>query len=148
MSSFRQHGFGAVELLVVLGMVGVFMMMAVSNLRELDDPLLNGSSQLVGFLKQVRAKAFASTSAYTISPDGANRLKTEFAHRCSDVATTLDPKLNLEFPTGVLLTDTGWTLCISSRGLPDANLTIEVADNEYHSKQVEIMLGGAVRVLP
>ena len=141
------RGFGAIELLVVLGMVGIFMMMAVSNLHELDDPLLNSSAQLVGYLKQVRAKAFASTSAYTISPSSATQIQAEFSNKCSDAVKTADPKLTIDLPSGAFLSDTGWELCINSRGLPDQNLVMDLENYQSQTRQVEIMLGGAVRVI-
>lgn len=141
------RGYSAIELLVVLGMTGIFLGMAISNLRELDDPLLNATSQTIGFLKQVRARAFATTSAYTITPTPSG-LVTSFANRCSDVDTTSEPRLSLTMPSGVTITDTSWTVCFSARGLPNDNVLIPLQDHELKTRTVEVMLGGAVRIVP
>lgn len=142
----RQSGFTLFELVVALGVSGVLMAVAIISLKELDDPLKNGSAELASFFKQARAKAVSTTTAYTIVPVSSTRLETQWADKCSDVSQTSDPQLVLELPTGAALTDSSWTLCYNSRGLPDGNLTVEVNDGGGDYRTVEVFLGGAVRV--
>jgi len=139
-------GFTLIEVLVTLSLAFILSMIAIMNLKELDNPLTNGSAQLASFFKQVRSRAVSSTLAYTIYPSTSDRIETRFAERCSDGTTTDDDTLVLDLPTGASLTDTDWTLCYSARGLPDGTLEVEVYDGEGQYKTVEVFLGGAVRV--
>lgn len=139
-------GFSVLELLVVMGLVTVLGGIAVMNLKELDDPLKNGSEQLAAFFKQARAKSVATTSAYTITPTSGRTFETHYGSSCSDLVTTDDPSLSLELPAGAYVTDTSWTLCYSARGIADGNLTVEVRDLDGEYKTIEVFLGGAARV--
>jgi len=144
---YDSAGFSMVEMLAVTGLIMLFIAVAISNLKELDNPLQNGAAQLAGFIKQVRAEAISSTSAYIISPATATRLVTQRGTTCSDPNATPDPRVTLDLPNGAHLVQTGWTLCFSSRGFPDANIEIDLEDIGRGQKTVEIMLGGAVRIL-
>ncbi len=140
------RGFTIVECLVAMGLFMVLSGIAVMNLKELDDPVVNGSAQLAAFFKQVRAQAVSSTLAYTAVPVSGDRVETRYGSTCADTATTDDDSLVLELPTGASILDTDWTLCYSARGLPDGNLTVEVYDGGGNYRTVEVFLGGAVRV--
>ena len=146
LTQHRTRGYSVIELLTVLGLIAVLSAIAVMNLKEFDDPLQNAIHQLTGFLKQVRAEAISSTSAYTILPSGSARLITKKGKLCSDPSPVFDTRVVLDLPTGAHLADTEWTLCFDSRGLPDANLEIDLSDAAAGLKTIEIMLGGAVRI--
>lgn len=140
------HGFTVIEMLAVLGLVSVFSYIAVINLKEFNNPLVNASAQLVSFFKQIRAEAIAATSAVTIQPDSSTRIITLFGTTCSDPDPVADPQLTFEFEDGAYLTDTDWEFCFNSRGMPDANIEIDVRDAEGATKVVEVLLGGAARI--
>jgi Tfp pilus assembly protein FimT len=139
-------GFSLVELLVVMGLTMILIGIAVTNLKQLDNPLQNGAAQLLGFIKQVRAKAISSTSAYVIQPFSSTRLITRHGTTCSDPNMTADSRAVLDLPSGAHLTSTNWNLCFSTRGFPDANIEIQLQDVGGSNKTVELMLGGAVRI--
>ena len=142
----RERGSSIVEMLVVLGLIGSMLGIAIMNMKELEDPLQTGASQLAAFIKQVRAEAISSTLAYTIKPASTSKIITVYAAKCSDTDTTSDTKVALELPNGAHLASTTWDLCFNSRGLPDGNIDIEMHDIGSQSKTVEVMLGGAVRI--
>ena len=141
-----QRGFSIFEVVATMGLMSVMAGVSVMNLKVLRDPLKNGSEQLSAFFKQVRAKAVATTSAYTIVPTSSGSFITRYSSSCSDAGTTDDANLTTELPSGAYVTDTDWTLCYSPRGIADGNLTVEVRDLDGQYKNLEVFLGGAVRV--
>ena len=141
----KERGFTILEMIVTMGILAVVMGIAVANIKKFDDPLNDASNQVVGFFKQARAKAISTTSAYTVYPISATRLGTKYAAKCTDVVTTDDTSFFLNFPTGSHLNATNWTLCYSSRGLPDGNLTIDLRDTNNLTKTVQVYLGGGAR---
>lgn len=146
----RNQAFTLIEVLVVLGIAGIILAIGAINLRRLNDPLQNGASQLVGFFKQARSKAMATTSAYRIRAESPFRLVAEYAANCNAAAWTADPKLILEFAEGVKVSGTNspvkWPVCFTSRGLADKNLIVTLSDTNNRTRQVEVMLGGGVRL--
>jgi len=141
-----EGGFSLFELIAVMGLALLLGGVAILNLKAFDDPLQNGSAQLLSFLKQVRAKAISSTSAYVISPDGPGRIQTQRGTTCGDPDPIDDPLVALELPSGAYLYDTTWSFCFNSRGLPDANIELELRDTGGATRIVEVLLGGAVRI--
>ena len=140
------RGFTLFELLIVLAVLGTLIGMAALNLRALDSPLQNGTSQLLGFLKQVRAKAIATTLVYKVEPSSTTQLITKYAESCSALTMTTDADLTLDLPKGVSLTSTTWSVCFNTRGLADNNITVTLMDSKGKTKTVEVFLGGGVRV--
>jgi hypothetical protein len=138
-------GISVIEIMAMMSLMLVMMGVAVMNLKKLDNPLQNGAAQLGGFFKQVRAEAISSTSAYIVVPSSSRRLITRRGTKCSDLSPVDDPRVTLNLPSGASLVATNWTLCFNSRGLPDANLQVQLRDLGGQLKTVEVMLGGAVR---
>ena len=148
--NFRDNncrGFNIFELITVMGLIAVIMGIVAYNLRELDNPLENGANQMRGFFKQVRAEAIASTSSYIVRPATGTEIETLRGTSCTDSAPVLDNRVSLELPTGATLSDTTWTFCYDSRGFPDGNIEIDLQDNVGQNKTVEVLHGGAVRIL-
>lgn len=141
----RQQGFSLLELLVVLLVVGITLGTTIMNLGRLNNPLQNGSAQLVSFLKQVRARAVASTSAYRVIPISATQLTTQFGTTCAN-ASTDDPALQLSLPSGTSLSAVDWEFCFTTKGRADSNLELTVREGG-RVRRIEILLGGAVREL-
>lgn len=143
-----RDGFSLVELLVVMALAGIALGAAALYLRPMEAPVQTAGEELQGLLRQARARAMATTSAYRVSPATSERLITEFAANCAETSWTTDSGLALTLPRGVTMTDTSWTACFNSRGLADSNLVITLTHSEYGSQQVELLLGGAARGLP
>lgn len=141
-----QYGFSLIEVVVVIALIAVLSGVALANLRELHDPVRTGASQLSGFIKQVRSRAMSATQAFLIQPTASDRVVALRANTCSAETWTPDSRLVLDLPSGVSLTDLDWDVCISSRGLPDDNVAIELNDLDGRQRVVELLLGGAVRV--
>jgi len=141
-------GSSLLELLAVLAIVGIALGAASLYLRPMEAPVQTAAVELEGFLRQARARALATTSACRVLPAGPSRLRTECADDCAATTWTVEPGGGLDLPRGVTMTDTSWSSCFDSRGLAGANLRITLVHPEYHSRQVEVLLGGAARVVP
>lgn len=135
------------ELVAVVGVMTLLLLIAVSNLKELNRPLLNGTAHVTSYLKQVRAKALTATSAYEIYPLSPTELRARFANSCNATEFTDDPLLTLTMPDGAVIVESEWTVCFNSRGLASDNVTISVQDLDLQQRQVEVLLGGSVRVM-
>ena len=142
---FPQRGFSLLEILVALMISSVMASMALSGLKELNNPLQNGSAQLNAFLKQVRATAISQTVAYRVQAQGSGKVITKFGNACSSAATT-DASLTLALPDRTVLTSTSFDFCFTSRGMATQNVTLGIRD-ESGTKSVEVLLGGGVRTL-
>ncbi len=143
----HESGMSLLEILVVFFMISVLTSSAVSNLAQIKNPLKDGISQTLGFVKEVRAKALASTAAYTLRPASTGRIVTTTAATCSAVVTT-DGGLAIDLPSGVVLSDTSWTICFTSRGLTEGAQSFTITDADSDTETIEVFLGGAVRIRP
>ncbi len=141
-------GMTLVELLGTLAILGLALGMAAMNLAPMEGALAGGASLTEGFLREARSSAMASTSAYRVEPSSSNTLVARTANRCDAATWVLDPDLALELPEDVVFTDTSWSVCFSSRGVADANVTVPIWHPTGGALQVEVLLGGATRVLP
>ncbi len=133
-------------MLIVLGMMGILMGIGATNLAVLDNPLQNATNEVAGFLKQARARAVSSSTAYRVYPTNARQLVAEFGLSCDDPSPQLDVNLHLDLPKGVSIPDTNWEICFTSRGLATSSPTLYFYGPDYATKSVEVFLGGAVRV--
>lgn len=135
---------------MLLAVLGVVLSIAFINLRPLDSPIQNGLSNTSGFLRQVRAKAMATTSAYRVRFTDAQNAYTEYANGCTASSWTRDDSVKFQLPLEVQLTSPDWhslTICFNARGLADAGKTLTLQDSRGTSKSLELMLGGGVRSL-
>lgn len=144
----RSRGSSFVELLVVLAITGVAVGAAALYLRPVEAPVQVAAAELEGVLRRARARALATTSACRVLPVGPGALRTECAASCAASSWTGEPGGSLELPRDVTMTDTGWAVCFTSRGLSSDNLTITLVHPEYRAREVEVLLGGAARVVP
>lgn len=131
------------DVVVTLGLLAVLSTVAVNQLKALDNPVKNASSSIIGYFKQVRARAISTTSVYSVSADSSNRIIAAYGNSCAN-AITPDPKLILDLPNGAHMADTAWTICFSARGLPDSNIQI-VVSGDGESRTLEVFLGGGVK---
>lgn len=144
----RTDGMSLVELLVVLAVAGIALGASSLYLRPMEAPLQTGAADLEGFLRQARGRALATTSAYRIAPSNSRVVEAEFAANCGASTWTSDPGVALELPRQVTMTDTSWSVCFNSRGLADSNLVVSLTHPSAGSRQIEVLRGGAARVLP
>ena len=142
-----ESGFSLMEMIVTLGLLSLLGGVAVSNIKELDDPLKNATDEMIGFMKKVRARGISTTSAYQIYPDSSTAIRTRYSSNCGDAAEDKinDPAIVLNLPEGAFLGDTDWAICFSARGLPDSNIQIIIEDNDGEDRTIEVFLGGAVK---
>lgn len=135
---------------MLLAVLGIILSIAFINLRPLDSPIQDGLSTTSGFLRQVRAKAMATTSAYRIGFTSNQNAFTEYANSCTASSWTQDDSIKFQLPAEVQLSAPDWqslTICFNARGLVDAGKTLTLQDNRGTSKSLELMLGGGVRLL-
>jgi prepilin-type N-terminal cleavage/methylation domain-containing protein len=144
----RAAGMSLIELLVVLAVAGIALGASTLYLRPMEAPLQTGAANLEGFLRQARGRALATTSAYRVTPSDSRNVEAEFASNCGASTWTSDPGVTLVLPRQVAMTDTGWSVCFNSRGLADSNLVISLTHPSAGSRQIEVLRGGAARVLP
>jgi len=146
MKKFKQNrGFSVTELLVVMALIITLFSARLFDSKRYANQALNGASSVMGFLKMVRAKALATTHAYTVSATSNTHIKTTYGTTCTATTQTNDTQLVLDLPQGAILTSTTWTLCYTTRGFSDTSLSISISDAS-HTKVVEVVLGGGVRI--
>lgn len=148
----RVKGLTLVEVLVTIAVLGIALSIAALNLRPFYDPLSDGLTRTEGLLKQVRAKAMATTSAYKLSLSG-NEWTAARAGTCRSTSFSADPSLNLKLPEGVTasISPSGASLCFTSRGLlvilggsGSGEPVITLRDNKGRTKSLKVLLGGGV----
>lgn len=142
-----ERGFTLFEVLVATALMALMMFIAVSNLKELNRPLLNSTAQVSSFIKQTRAKALTTTAAYEVYPESETVLRARFAATCDAASFEDDEQLVLNLPNGSSLEGIEWSVCFTSRGMASDNITITLRDEELQERDIEILLGGSVRIL-
>jgi len=120
-------GSSLIELLAVLAIVGIAVGAASLYLRPLEAPVQTAAAELEGFLKQARARALSTTSACRVLPATARGVRAECADDCAASTWTPEAGGRLGFPDRVTMTNAAWSVCL---------------------RRVEVLLGGAARVIP
>ena len=143
----RQAGVTLVELLAAMSIMGIALGTFALYLTPMEGGLNGGVTATEGFVRQARATAMATTSAWRVSPDSKNTLAVERASSCSSGSWTLDPDLHVELPKDVEFSDTGWEVCFGSRGTADDNIIIELKMAGRGKKQIEVLRGGTTRII-
>lgn len=147
-SPSSEAGLSLLEVVVTLFIVGVLSGSAISNLAAMKNPLHDGASQTIGFAKQVRAKALATTSAYTLLALDSRTLIAESSKSCASTTRTRDLSLTLVLPERVSLPSTELEVCFDSRGLAQGEQSFDLEGSDGRLETIEIFLGGAVRIKP
>jgi prepilin-type N-terminal cleavage/methylation domain-containing protein len=148
-----RQGFTLIEIIITLAVIGIVLAIAALNLRGFHDPLHEAATDLSGLMKQSRAKAMATTSAYRVlvSPSGSQHLITEAAISCDTASTgwTADSALTTDLPAHITMTVTQGSLptCFDPRGIASEDVIFKLTDGNGRTMSVEVMLGGAVRIL-
>ena len=140
-----QSGFTILELIVAVALLGVLMGLAAFEFHDIENPANNGAAQLASFFKETRAKAIASTLAYTISAASNTKVVTTKGKSC-EATQTADNLQSLTLPSGSRLLQMDWSICYNARGISNGSADIHIADDDSE-KVVQVVLGGGVRVL-
>lgn len=140
------------ELLVVVGILGVLMSVALTTFRDLNNDARSSAQQINSALTRARMKAMSSTAAVRVNITG-NNLVVDTAKQCTESAatswTTLpDYRVTLPPRTTVTLAANSPAICFTSRGYAQAQATVNVVDVRNRSASVVVYLGGATKVLP
>lgn len=143
----NEHGFTILELLTVLALTGLLSSIAAFNLKALENPLENSTTELIAFMKQAKVRAISTTSAYKVEPTSSGYIQASYSNRCSDDDSerTVDNAVYMDFPSRAYLDKTDWSICFGPRGLPDTNIQITIKDSDNKYRTIEIFLGGGVR---
>ena len=142
----NESGYTLMNLLTTLSLIAIFSATAVSNLKVLENPLADASFALTHFLRVVRADAMAQTIAIEVAPTSSTTIGTSTASSC-DATMTPNTDLQLTLNDGVVLLDTTWSFCFTSRGLSDSNIVIDINEAERGTRSIEVALGGGTREL-
>ncbi len=143
----NQSGFTMFEILVVVALVGILTMVAVSNIKVLENPLTNTSANLTHYFRLVRARALSQTRSIKVTPSGTQRLIAASATSCSAPSEDFrnESSLTLDLDRQTQITDTSWSVCFNQRGLVHEYTAFTLSSGRS-SKLVEIALGGGIRI--
>jgi len=134
--------------LVVVALIAVALGIALVRFDGTAPPLQTAGELVEGMLQHTRARAMAKTTPHRLRPISSTTLIVESGASCSAGPWTLEPDLQLELPDGVTVSNTTWDVCFVSRGTSTQNLVITLDDYDGGSRQLEVLLGGAVQWLP
>ena len=134
-----------IEMMATMAIAVALIGIAAFNFKATENPAYNAASELLGNFKKIRARALVSTKAYLIRPTSTTRIIAESGTNCSATTWTNESQFTLNLENGAFLADTTWSVCYSARGLSDVSTDIIVRDST-HTKTVQVVLGGAVRL--
>jgi Tfp pilus assembly protein FimT len=141
-----QRGFSILELCFVLVLTTVLSgLVAYNFLAEKDKPQFD-ANHLVALFKRARARALATTQAYTIRPTSVSAIEVIPSSSCDTVDNTTTEVLSLELSGENQLQDITWSICFSPRGIGNGSASIPIS-NGSETKTVEIFVGGAARIV-
>jgi type II secretory pathway pseudopilin PulG len=143
-----QRGTTLLELLGVLAILGIAVGAIVVRMQSSGNPLDISTSLLEGELREARFNAIATMSAYRVSPATPTRLQAEKGLNCSATTWTVDSSMNSALSTGVTMSPSSWSVCYSSRGVATDNVVVTLSHSQFGSRRIEVLVGGASRVLP
>jgi prepilin-type N-terminal cleavage/methylation domain-containing protein len=144
----RSAGMTLVESLVVMALLGTAVAIGAAYLRPMEAPVERAADELQALLRGARARAVATTSAHRVRPETNGAILGEHAPSCAATSWTAEPGLDLALPDLVTLTDTAWSVCFNSRGIASTALLVTLDHPDFQPRDVEVMLGGAIRRVP
>ena len=134
-------------MLGLLTIAALLLSLSSLYLTPMEADLGAGIALTEGFLRQSRATAMATTSAYRIRPASNTRLVAETGSSCLTDTWVADADLSLELPGDVALVDTTWSVCFGSRGLASGVATIGLSQPGAGSRNIAVLRGGTTRVV-
>lgn len=130
---------------MVLGLVGILVAVALSDIKLLGNPQGNAAYSVERFLRLARSTAISTTAAVKVRPTAANKLLAYTGQSCSDSTDTI-PGMVLTLPLGSQLDSTAWSVCFDTRGFADANISFGLVAAHGGTKTVRVALGGGTKV--
>ena len=143
-----QAGVTLIEMMAVLALAAILLGIGAVYLTPMAAPLKTGTEIVEAAFRQARGRAIATTTAYRVRPTSATEIVGEFAPSCGAGTWTDEPKIYRELPEKATFTSQVWSVCFSPRGVASSNVVVTITHPDFGSRQVEVMLGGAVRILP
>ncbi len=140
-------GTSLVEMLVVLAVMVTVLGLGAVSFDAVEAPVRRGADLLLGELRQARALAMSTTTAHRVRPTTASQLVVERAPSCAAISWTPEPRLDVDLPDQVTLTQQDWQVCFDTRGLASTNLVATLDHPRYASRSIEVLLGGASRIV-
>ena len=140
----NEKGFSLLELIVCCGIIAILSLAAAANLSVIHSPLADNTLKLHHHLKLVRSRAIAQTTTIRLVPNTNKTVKAYQGKNCS-LATNPYPRYNLNFDTGIYLSDTSWELCFTPRGATNAHVSLSLVNPQGESKMIEVSRGGGTR---
>jgi hypothetical protein len=144
----RAAGMTLVELLVLFALMATALGIGAVYLKPIEAPVLRAAELTESALRSARARAVATLSAYRVRPATDATLTAEHASSCAAATWTAENALDLELPDGVTLADTAWSVCFNARGIASNTVVVTLDHPSFAARQVQVMLGGAVRIAP
>ncbi len=141
-------GFTLLELLVVLAVFGTLIGVSSVTVFSVRNPLAEATRLVEGGLRQSRARAMASTSAYRLSATATGFI-AETAANCGATTWTADDRYSVELPENVEFLDPTWDVCFNGRGVADQNIDFDVRytdprTQDQSTANITVFLGGAI----
>ena len=135
------------ELIVSVLVFSILTKVALSYIQEYNSGSKFSATQIVSFFKEARARALATTLAYTLEPSGNNKIIAKYSSLCSSTTKTTDSSFYLDLTSGTTLLSTSWSICFNSRGFANNAILISVKDSNGSTRSIETVKGGATRLL-
>ena len=90
----RRRGFTLIEFLVVVAVIGIVAAIAALDVRPLNNEARNAASEFASTVRQTRARAMATTSAYRLVLVANDRVVVETRATCDGSETWVaEPRL-------------------------------------------------------
>jgi len=87
---YQESGFTIIEMLVTLGLMALLSTIAISNFKELENPVADASYQVSRFIRLARSRAISQTIAIVIQPSSTTDIVALSSDACDGTLTTID----------------------------------------------------------
>jgi prepilin-type N-terminal cleavage/methylation domain-containing protein len=146
----RRRAVTLVEVLVVLAVIAIVAGIAALDVRPLNHEARNAASEFASIVRQVRARAMATTSAYRLVLVAGDRVAAETRATCGGSEPwTSEPRLEFRARDGTRVVAGAGVgdeiACFNSRGIASASPEVTFRDGRGREASVTILAGGAVR---
>ena len=142
-------GVTIIEMIVIVAIIAILSGIGFLDLRPLHNEALASAHDFAGTVKQARARAMATTSAYRLVYQAPDRIAVQWRTVCGGSQPWVDETrydLELRDGTALLAVEDGTQLlCFNSRGITEQSPSLTFEDRRGRTAHVEVLAGGAVR---